>query len=349
MLAVASPGSGGNHNSQARSDGDAMRTRPGLARLFALCLCALALATGRAAAEDYPSHPVRFIVCFAAGGPNDITARLFGQYLGDYLHQQFVIENRVGAGGNIGTQAYLGAPPDGYTIGFVGPNNFISASLYAHLPFDFLRDSVPVGGTMKMTNVLEVNNDVPIKTVAEYIAYAKANPGKLNFGHGGVGTSPHMSGELLKSMAGINIVQVPYRGTAPALTDLLGGQLQSMFDNLPGSIGHIKNGKVRALGVTAPQRIAALPDVPAIAETVPGYVADVYYGIAVPKGTPPEIVTKLNSALNAVLKDPNLLKRINELGAEPMPMSPAEFGKLVQSETDKWAKVVKATGLPQIQ
>src|SRR5262249_1742823 len=189
----------------------------GLARLFALVVGALALLTGSAAALDYPNKPMRFIVCFAAGGPNDITARLFGQYLSEKLGHQLIIENRVGAGGNIGTQAYLSAPPDGYTIGFVGPNNFISASLYAKLPFDFIRDSVPVGGTMKMTNVLEVNNDVPIKTVAEYVAYAKANPGKLNFGHGGVGTSPHMSGELLKSMTGINIVQVPYRGTAPAL------------------------------------------------------------------------------------------------------------------------------------
>jgi tripartite-type tricarboxylate transporter receptor subunit TctC len=319
------------------------------ARLFSLCLATLAFSSTHAVALDYPNRPIRFINTFAAGGPVDTTARLFGQFLSERLGQQLIVENRVGAGGNIGTQAYLAAPPDGYTIGFVAPNNFISASLYAHLSFDFIRDSVPVGGTMKLTNVLEVNNDVPIKTVAEYIAYAKANPSKLNFGHGGIGTSPHMSGELLKSMTGINLVQVPYRGTAPALADLLGGQLQSMFDNLPGSIGHIKGGKVRALGVTAPKRIAALPDVPAIAETVPGYVADVYYGITVPKGTPDEIVAKLNGALNDVLKDPNLLARIKELGAEPMPMSPAEFGKLVQSETDKWAKVVKATGLPQIQ
>jgi tripartite-type tricarboxylate transporter receptor subunit TctC len=326
-----------------------MRACSVLARLFALGICALALAGTRASALDYPTKPIKFIICFAAGGPNDIVGRLFGQYLSEKLGQQLIIENRVGAGGNIGTQAYLAAPPDGYTIGFVGPNNFISASLYAKLPFDFIRDSAPIGGTMKMSNVLEVNPDVPIKTVAEYIAYAKANPGKLNFGHGGIGTSPHMSGELLKSMAGINIVQVPYRGTAPAVTDLLGGQLQSAFDNLPGSIGHIKGGKLRALGVTAPKRIAALPDVPAIAETVPGYVADVYYGLAAPKGTPTEIVAKLNSALNDVLKDPKLLARIKELGAEPMPTSPAEFGKLVQSETDKWAKVVKSTGLPQIK
>ena len=320
-----------------------------LARLLALGLGVLALFNAPASALDYPDKPIKFIVCFAAGGPNDITARLFGQYLSEKLGQQLIVENRVGAGGNIGTQAYLAAPADGYTIGFVGPNNFISASLYAKLPFDFIADSVPVGGTMKLTNVLEVNPDVPIKSVAEYIAYAKANPGKLNFGHGGVGTSPHMSGELLKSMAGINIVQVPYRGTAPAVTDLLGGQLQSAFDNLPGSIGHIKSGKVRALGVTAPQRIAELPDVPTIAETVPGYAADVYYGISVPKGTPAEIVKKLNVTLNAVLKDPKLLARIKDLGAEPMPMSSDEFGKLVQSETDKWAKVVKSTGLPQIQ
>ena len=331
-----------------------MRSLSGFARLLTLGLCALgfgaiALSGAPASAFDYPNHPVRFIVCFAAGGPNDITARLFGQYLSEKLGQQFIIENRVGAGGNIGTQAYLAAPPDGYTIGFVGPNNFISASLYAHLPFDFIHDSEPIGGTMKMTNVLEVNNDVPIKSVAEYIAYAKANSGKLNFGHGGIGTSPHMSGELLKSMTGVNIVQVPYRGTAPAVTDLLGGQLQSAFDNLPGSIGHIKTGKLRALGVTAPKRIAALPDVPAIAETVPGYAADVYYGISAPKGTPKEIIAKLNGALNDAMKDPKLLARIKDLGAEPMPMSPAEFGKLVQSETDKWAKVVKATGLAQIQ
>jgi tripartite-type tricarboxylate transporter receptor subunit TctC len=309
----------------------------------------LALSGIRAEALDYPDKPIKFIVCFAAGGPNDITARLFGQYLSEKLGHQLVVENRAGAGGNIGTQAYLAAAPDGYTIGFVGPNNFISASLYAKLPFDFIRDMVPIGGTMKMSNVLEVNPDVPIKTVAEYIAYAKANPGKLNFGHGGIGTSPHMSGELLKSMTGINVVQVPYRGTAPALVDLLGGQLQSAFDNLPGSIGHIRNGKLRAIGVTAPKRITALPDVPAIAETVPGYSADVYYGLAAPKGTPKEIVAKLNSTLNEVLKDPKLIARIKELGAEPMPMSPAEFGKLVQTETDKWAKVVKSTGLPQIQ
>ena len=263
-----------------------MRTFSGLARPFALCLTIFALSVARAPALDYPNKPVHFIVCFAAGGPNDITARLFGQYLSDYLGQQFIIENRVGAGGNIGTQAYLAAPPDGYTIGFVGPNNAISASLYDSLPFDFIRDSIPVAGTIQVTNVMEVSPSFPAKTVTEFIAYAKANPGKINFGSGGVGTSPHLSGELLKVLAGINIVHVAYRGTAPAVTDLLAGQVQVVFDNLPGSIGHIKAGNLRALGVTAAKRVAALPDVPAIGETVAGYDANVWYGIAVPKGTP---------------------------------------------------------------
>ena len=326
-----------------------MRTLSGLARRFALCLTILALSAARAPALDYPNKPIHFIVCFAAGGPNDITARLFGQYLSDYLGQQFIIENRVGAGGNIGTQAYLAAPPDGYTIGFVGPNNAISASLYESLPFDFIRDSIPVAGTIQVTNVMVVNPSFPAKTVAEFIAYAKANPGKINFGSGGVGTSPHLSGELLKVLAGVNIVHVAYRGTAPAVTDLLAGQVQVVFDNLPGSYGHIKTGNLRALGVTAAKRVAALPDVPTIGETVPDYDANVWYGIAVPKGTPAEIVTKLNTAVNAVLKDPKLKERIHDLGGEPLPMSPDQFGKLVQSETDKWAKVVKGTGLPQIQ
>src|SRR3954468_3788230 len=326
-----------------------MRTFSGLARPFALCLTILALSAARAPALDYPTKPVHFIVCFAAGGPNDITARLVGQYLSDYLGQQFIIENRVGAGGNIGTQAYLAAPPDGYTIGFVGPNNAISASLYESLPFDFIRDSVPVAGTMQLTNVMEVNPDVPVKTVAEFIAYAKANPGKINFGSGGVGTSPHLSGELLKSMTGINIVHVAYRGTAPAVTDLLAGQVQVVFDNIPGSIGHIKAGKLRALGVTAAKRVSALPDVPTIGETVAGYDADVWYGVAVPKGTPAEIVNKLNTAVNAVLADPKLKERIHELGGEPLPMSPDQFGKLVQSETDKWAKVIKEAHIPAVK
>ena len=260
---------------------------------------------------------MHWIVCFAAGGPNDIVARIIGQYLSDHLGQQFVIENRAGAGGNVGMQSALTPPPDGYTIVFVGPNNAINATLYEKLPFDFIRDSVPVAGIMRLANVMEVNPAVPANTVAEFIAYAKANPGKINFASGGVGTSPHLSGELFKAMTGIDIVHVPYRGTAPRSTDLLAGQVQVVFDNIPGSIGHIKTGKVRALGVTAPKRVAAIPDVPTIGETVPGYEVSIWYGIAAPKGTPPEIVETLNQAVNAVLADPKLRARLAELGGEP--------------------------------
>jgi len=217
-----------------------------------------------ASAEIYPSRPVHWIVSFAAGGPNDIVARIIGQYLSDHLGQQFVIENRAGAAGNIGMQSALNSAPDGYTIAFVGPNYAINPALYDKLPFDFIRDSVPVAGIMRLANVMEVNPALPANNVAEFIVYAKANPGKINFGSGGVGTSPHLSGELLKTMAGVNLVHVPYRGTALALADLLAGQVQVVFDNIPGSIGHIKTGKVRALGVTAPKRVAAIPDVPTI-------------------------------------------------------------------------------------
>jgi tripartite-type tricarboxylate transporter receptor subunit TctC len=305
---------------------------------------ALALMRAIARADVYPSRPVRWIVCFPAGGPNDIIARIIGQYLSEHFGQQFVIENRAGAGGNLGMQSALASPPDGYTIVFVGPNNAINATLYEKLPFDFLRDSIPIAGTMRLTNVMEVNLALPVKDVAEFIAYAKANPGKINFASGGVGTSPHLSGELFKAMTGVNIVHVPYRGTAPALTDLLAGQVQALFDNLPGSIGHIRQGKVRALGVTAAKRVPALPDVPAIAETVPGYEASVWYGMAAPKGTPPEIISKLNGAVSTILADPKVQARLAELGGEPMTMTPDGFAKLVADETEKWAKVVKFAG-----
>jgi tripartite-type tricarboxylate transporter receptor subunit TctC len=306
---------------------------------------ALPAVSRRARADAYPSRPVRWVVCFAAGGPNDVTARLVGQYLSERLGQNFVIENRVGAGGNVGMEFALGSAPDGYTIAFAGPNNAINATLYQKLSFDFIRDSAPVAGTMRLTNVMEVNLDVPAKTLPEFIAYAKANPGKLNFASGGVGTSPHLCGELFKVLAGVDLVHVPYRGTAPALTDLLSGRVQVLFDNIPGAIGQIKTGKVRALGVTAAQRVTALPDVPAIGETVPGYEASVWYGIAAPRGTPAEIVTKLNQAINAVLADPKLQARLHELGGDPMPMKPEEFGKLVADETAKWAKVIHAANI----
>jgi tripartite-type tricarboxylate transporter receptor subunit TctC len=298
-----------------------------------------------ARAQAYPLRPVHWIVSFPAGGPNDVVARIIGQYLSEHLGQQFVIENRPGAGGNVGMQSVLSSAPDGYTIAFVGPNYAINTTLYDKLPFNFIRDSVPIGGTMRLANVMEVHPAVPANTVAELIAYAKANPGKINFASGGVGTSPHLSGELLKIMAGIDIVHVPYRGTAPALTDLIAGQVQVVFDNIPGSIGHIKSGKVRPLGVTGAKRVAALPDVPTIGETVPGYEVSIWYGIAAPKGTPPEIVGKLNQAVNAVLADPKLQARLAELGGEPMPTTPAEFGKLVADETEKWAKVIQTANI----
>jgi len=233
-----------------------------------------------AQADKYPSRPVHWIVSFPAGGANDIVARVIGQYLSNYFGEQFVIENRAGAGGNVGMESALKSAPDGYTIAFVGPNNAISATLYPRLPFDFLRDSDPIAGVMQLTNVMEVHPSLPTKTLAEFIAYAKANPGKINFASPGVGTSPHLSGELLKVMTGIDIVNVPYRGAAPAMTDVLAGRVPALFDNLPSSIAHIRNGELRPLGVTAAKRIRALPDVAAIAETVPGYEASVWYGLA---------------------------------------------------------------------
>ena len=296
-------------------------------------------------ALDYPTRPVRFIVSFAAGGPNDTIARILGQYLSEQLGQQFIVEDHVGAGGNIGMQDVLASAPDGYTIGFVAPNNAINQTLYEHIPFDFVRNSTPIAGTMKLANVMDVNVDFPAKTLAEFIAMAKASPGKINFASGGIGTSPHMSGELLAIMTGIKLTHVSYRGTGPAMTDLLGGQIPVLFDNLPGSMPQIKAGRIRALGVTTKERVASIPDVPTIGETVPGYEVSVWFGISGPKGMPPEIVGKLNAAVNAVLAKPELKDRFHDLGGEVMPMSPAEFGHLVTDETAKWAKVVKSAGL----
>lgn len=321
-----------------------MRFAVGAARLLALLLPFL-VAGGPSYALDYPTRPVRFIVSFAAGGPNDTIARILGQYLSEQLGQQFIVEDHVGAGGNIGMQDVLASTPDGYTIGFVAPNNAINATLYEHIPFDFVHDSTPIAGTMKLANVMEVNLDFPAKTLAEFIALAKTEPGKINFASGGVGTSPHMSGELLEMMAGIKLTHVPYRGTGPAMTDLLGGQIPMLFDNLPGSMAQIKAGRIRALGVTTKERVASIPDVPTIGETVPGYEVSVWFGISGPKGIPPDIVAKLNTAINAVLAKPEIEARFHDLGGEVLPLSPAEYGKLVADETVKWAKVVKSAGL----
>jgi tripartite-type tricarboxylate transporter receptor subunit TctC len=313
-------------------------------RQFVPLLLMLAWA-GPASAIDYPTRPIHFIVSFAAGGPNDTIARLLGQYLSEQLGQSVVVEDHVGAGGNIGMADVLASTPDGYTIGFVAPNNAINQALYQNIPFDFVHDSAPIAGTMSLANVMEENLAFPPKNLAEFIALAKTEPGKINFGSGGVGTSPHMSGELLEAMTGIKLTHVAYRGSAPATVDLLGGQIPAMFDNLPGAIQNIKAGKVRALGVTTAKRVSELPDVPTIAETVPGYEVSVWYGISGPKGIPPEIVEKLNMAVNAVLANPKLKARFHDLGGEVMPMSPAEFGKLVADETVKWAKVVKFAGV----
>jgi tripartite-type tricarboxylate transporter receptor subunit TctC len=321
-----------------------MRLHAQAVRLLALLL-PLLTTSGPSFALDYPTRPIHFIVSFAAGGPNDSIARILGQYLSEELGQQFIIEDHVGAGGNIGMGDVLASSPDGYTIGFVAPNNAINATLYQHIPFDFVHDSTPIAGTMSLANVMEVNLDFPAKTLAEFIALAKTEPGKINFASGGVGTSPHMSGELLEVMTGIKFTHVPYRGTGPAMTDLLGGQIPVLFDNLPGSIQQIKAGRVRALGVTTAKRVDSVPDVPTIGETVPGYEVSVWFGISGPKGIPPEIVAKLNAAVNAVLAKPAIKQRFHELGGEVMPMSSAQFGKLVADETVKWSKVVKSAGL----
>jgi tripartite-type tricarboxylate transporter receptor subunit TctC len=310
-----------------------------------LLLGLVALLAPASAAEKYPSKPVHFVVGFAAGGPNDIVARIFGEWLSADLGQQFVVENRVGSGGMIAANAVINSPPDGYTIMFVAPNNAIGTTLYKNLPFVFLRDTAPVAGMMRLTNVMVVPPSLPVKTVAEFIAHAKANPGKLSYASSGNGTSVHMSAELFKAMAHLDMVHVPYRGSSAAYPDLMTGKVHVLFDNLPGSIEFVRTGQLRALGVTTAMRSDALPDVPAIGEIVPGYEASVWYGIAAPKGTPPDAIAVLNKAFTAALADPKMQTRIAELGGTPMPMSPVEFGKLVADETEKWGAVVKSAGL----
>ena len=297
-----------------------------------------------ASAQDYPTRPIRLVVGFAAGGTQDVIARLLGQALSERLGQQIVIENRAGASSNIAAEAVIRSPPDGYTLFMVGPNNAINATLYDKLTFDFVRDTAPVAGIMRVPNVMEVHPSVPAKSVSEFIAYAKANPGKINMVSGGTGTSVHVSGELFKMMTGVNMVHVPYRGAGPALTDLIAGQVQVMFDNLPSSIGHIRAGKLRALAVTTAMRSEALPAIPTVGDFVPGYEASAFFGIIAPKGTPPEIVGRLNDAINAVLADPKIRVRSADLGGTALPGSPADFGKLVADETEKWAKVVRFSG-----
>ncbi|QWG14905.1 tripartite tricarboxylate transporter substrate binding protein [Bradyrhizobium sediminis] len=300
--------------------------------------------SGTAWAQSYPSRPIRLIVGYPPGGSADLTARLMGQWLSERLGQSFVIENRAGAGTNIATEAVVRAAPDGYTLLLVAPANAINATLYEKLNFNFLRDVEPIAGIIRFPNAVVVNPSVPVKSIPELIAYAKANPGKLNMASSGNGSTIHMSGELFKMLTGINMVHVPYRGGALALTDLIAGQVQVMFDNVPTCAEHIKSGKLRGLAVTSTTRSDVLPDLPTVADFLPGYEASAWYGLAAPKGTSPEIVATLNKAVNAILADPAAKARFTEIGAILLPGSAADFGKLVADETEKWGKVVKFAG-----
>ena len=308
-------------------------------------LLGVAAALSPAAARDYPGRPVHLVVAFPAGGSNDVVARLIAQALSERLGQQFIIENKSGAGGNVGTEAALRAPGDGYTLLFAAPHNAINASLYPKLAFDFLKDSAPVAGIARTPSVMEVNPSVPAKTVREFIDYAKARPGKINMAAPGNGTAIHLAGELFMAMTGVKLLHVPYRGGAPALTDMLSGQVQVMFDALPSSLAHVQAGTLRALAVTTDERSQALPDLPTVAETVPGYEASIWYGIVAPKGTPAEVIDTLSKATNAIVEQPQMKARLAELGCTPMPMGPTEFGNLLAAETEKWGKVVKFSGL----
>ena len=305
---------------------------------------ALAAASRFATAQTYPTRPVRLIVGFPPGGATDIAARLMGQWLSERLGQQFVIENRPGAGSNIGTEAVVRAPPDGYTLFLAYSANAMNATLYDKLNFNFIRDIAPVAGIIVVPNVMVVHPSFPAKTILEFIAYSKSNPGKVNMGSGTTGATMHMSGELFKIMAGIDMVPVPYRGAGPALTDLLAGQVQVSFPTMPASIEHIRTGKLRALAVTTAKRSEALPGIPTVGEFLPGYEASNWYGVGVPKNTPAEIIDKLNKEINAGLADPKIKARLADLGGTVLPGSPADFGKLIADETEKWAKVVKFSG-----
>jgi tripartite-type tricarboxylate transporter receptor subunit TctC len=310
-----------------------------------VCLLGLAGGVGPASAADYPNRPVHWLIGFAAGGPVDTVARILGQWLSEHLGQQFVVDNRAGSGGNLAAAAAVNSPADGYTLLFVAPNNAISTSLYKKLPYDFIRDTVPVAGIMRLTNMMVVPNDLPVKTVQEVIDYCKANPGKVSYASSGYGTSVHMSAELFKAMTHVDMNHVPYRGSAIAYPDLISNKVQTIFDNLPGALEQVRGGTLRALGVTSLERWPGVPDVPAIAETVPGFSAVGFYGISAPKGTPQEIVDILNKAVSEALRDPKLVARLADAGGLPMQMTPAEFGKLVADETEKWRKVVEFAGV----
>src|SRR4051794_4578713 len=324
-----------------------------ISRRTAICLSVMGLAAatsmGSATAADYPTRPVRWVVGYPPGGATDIIARLIGQRLSERLGQQFVIENKPGAGNNIATEAVINAEPDGYTVLLVNPANYINATLYTNLKFNVVRDIAPVAAFNRVPNVMTVINDVPAKTVAEFIAYVKANPGKVNMASSGNGTSVHLSGEMFMMMSGTKMQHVPYRGAAPAITDLLGGQVQVIFDNMPSIIQHVRAGSVRALAVTSEAKSSLLPDVPTLAETVPGYEATALFGMGAPKNTPKEIIAKLNKEINEVLAEPATKARLVDLGGEPLIGTPEAFGAMIAAETDKWKKVIEEAKVEKVQ
>jgi len=315
-----------------------------IARVCAMAAFAAIGALGSVHAADYPTKPVRWIVPYPPAGTTDVLARIVAQWLTEKMGQPFVVENKPGAGNNIGVEAVVNAPPDGYTMLLVNPANGINATLYKNLSFNFIRDIAPVAGIVRTPNVMEVTNSLPVKTVQEFITYCKANPGKINMASSGSGTSVHLSGELFKSMTGCDMVHVPYKGAGPALTDLIGGQVHVLFDNLPSSIGHIKGGKLRPLGVTSEQREPSLPQVPTVGETVPGYEATAWFGIGMPKNTPRDVIDKVNAEINRALADPKMRERLAELGGKAIAGTPEDFGKVIAAETAKWEKVVISSG-----
>jgi tripartite-type tricarboxylate transporter receptor subunit TctC len=320
-----------------------MRLLQKLVSCFMLLGSVLAVQPARAA-DEYPNKPIRWIVAYPPGGTTDLLARLMGQWLSQRLGQQVVIDNKPGGGNNIGTEMAVRAPADGYTIFLVNPANAINATLYPKLNFVFLDDLVPVAGIVRVPNVMTVTKNFPAKTVAEFIDYGKKNPGKINMASSGAGTSVHLSGELFKFMSGIDMKHVPYRGAGPATTDLIGGQVDVLFDNMPSIVSHIRAGTVRALGVTSAQRSPALPDVPTVADTVPGYEASAWFGAAAPKGTPAAAIARLNQEINAALADPGMRAKLADLGGVPISGTPEQFWAIHRMETEKWAKIVQFSG-----
>ena len=316
--------------------------------MIALALPAMA-SIGGASALDYPTRPVRWVVGYPAGGATDIIARLIGQRLSERLGQQFIIENKPGAGNNIATESVINAEPDGYTVLLINPANYINTSLYANLKFSVPRDIAPVAAFNRVPNVMTVSKNVQAKTVAEFIAYAKANPGKVNMASSGNGTSIHLSGEMFMAMTGVKMQHVPYRGAALALTDMLGGQVDVIFDNMPSVLQHIRGGALRALAVTTTEPSALLPGVPTVAASVPGYEASALFGMGAPKKTPPEIIAKLNSEINAVLAEPAIRAKLVDLGGEPLIGPPEAFGAMIVAETEKWKKVIEGANIAKVE